>query len=121
MRQQDWSRKALSKVKEQVSSPKAGKYKTLCMKAAGLIQKGGAIQALAFIRSRGEKNMGSQFYNDMAYIYGQKTLFEDLQKAELPQYLAMSRDLIEVAAWMRRFAQIEMKDIKEEDINEEKE
>jgi CRISPR-associated protein Cmr5 len=94
----------------------AARLKTWCLKSPSLLQHSGAVQALAFLRSRGGD--AGVFCDALAATLAEgkngRTLLDDAQKAELPEYLAMSRDLIAVATWFRRFAQIELADVDEE-------
>jgi len=120
MKQQVWSTKALAEIQEvmaQKTSDEKSKIKTHCKKAAGLIQRSGLIQALCFLRARTGKDMGDYFCDALARVYGANNaaeLSDRAQRASLPEYLMMTRDCIEVAIWFRRFAQIEMVNIKEE-------
>ncbi len=118
MRQQTWSLRALEHVQAVRSRPEEQqrKYKTLCMKMPGMVQRSGLIQALVFVQAR--EKMGAEFCDDLAEIYGAESgnkLRGSVQSAELEEYLAMSRDLLEVSAWMRRMAQIELADIEMDD------
>ncbi len=118
-RQQQWATRAHEKVIELAHNQDRAKLKTLGMKMPGLIQQSGLIQALVFVQTRrsGERLFGEFFVDAVASVYGSESgrqLIDVTQKALLPEYLAMSRDIIEVSTWIRRFVQIEMKDIKEE-------
>ena len=115
MRQQQWSSDSLKAIKDVLENKNAdkAKYKTFCKKTAGLIQRSGLIQALCFLQARD----GNNFCDDLAKVYNYKdgsSLIAVAQKAELPQYLAMTRDCIEIAIWFRRFSQIEMANIEED-------
>ena len=106
-RHQRWSAGALERVKARKSGGDSSKYRTLCMKMPGLIKQAGLVQALVFMESR-EKELGKGFVEDLAKVYGSKTLLADAQKQELAPYLAMTNDLSQIAIWFRRFAQIEL-------------
>lgn len=108
-RQQTWATKAQRAVEKQKKSDQKAKYKTLCMTGPSLLQQAGVVQALVFFQSRGED--ASQYLDDLATVYGKKSghsLIETAQEPDLADYLRLSRDLLEVSAWMRRFAQIEL-------------
>lgn len=122
-RQQKWAHAALAKVashkgKTDAEKKEESKYRTLCLKMPALLKQSGVVQALAFIRSR-DKDHGKKFCDELAEAYGisatdskksaGETLQDRAQKEELPQYLVLSRDLIEVSVWFRRFAQSELK------------
>jgi CRISPR-associated protein Cmr5 len=117
-RQQRWSVAAHRAVLgfADAKDDKKKKLKTLCMKMPALVQRSGAVQALAFVISRAEE--GERFANAIADTLepGRKgaDLLEKCQTADLAAYLASSRDLIEVATWFRRFAQIELADVESE-------
>jgi CRISPR/Cas system CMR-associated protein Cmr5 small subunit len=116
-RQQQWAKEALARVKQQHGKPKESKYRTLCMKLPSLLKQSGILQSLAFMRARDE--IGKQFCDELAQVYGvpkegEQSAGEVLQKraqrAELNEYLVLSRDLIAVSVWFRRFAQAELRD-----------
>lgn len=116
-RQQRWSLAAHKAVKSFRGDTDASKLKPLCMKAPALIQRSGAVQAVAFLQSR--KHVGDKFTDALAGVLtpGEKgqNLLERAQNMDLPEYLALTRDLLEVAAWFRRFAQVELGDVEEEE------
>lgn len=118
-RQQIWAKHALARVLAQKDKASESKYETLCMKAPALIKQSGVVQALAFLRARSGAE-GKTFVDDLAAVYaaGQGipgkfdggSLQDKAHSADaLVQYLALSRDLIAVSIWMRRFAQSELK------------
>ncbi len=116
-RQQRWSTEAHAHVVKVAKGGDTAKYNTWCRKMPSLIQTSGLIQALVFIESRGAE--GKKFCDDLARIYDPKLdrdkLRDKAQKAPLAEYLALSRDLINVSIWMRRFAQIELGDKEDQD------
>ena len=107
-RQQRWSKAALENVQAWAgNAERAKRFKTLCMKMPALIGQSGLVQALVFMQSRGDD--GGKYVDALARTYSNSTglaLLQDVQKADLPVYLAQSRDLIEIATWHLRFAQI---------------
>lgn len=121
-RQQTWSKAALENVtKAKGRSEEYRKvYNTLCQKMPGLIQRSGLVQAVVFVQSRGapgsdkpKKQAPVDFLGDMAATYGLADaikLRERAQSAQLADYLALTRDMLDVSIWFRRFAQIELGD-----------
>ncbi|PSM32303.1 type III-B CRISPR module-associated protein Cmr5 [Haliangium sp. UPWRP_2] len=134
-RQQRWAEAALSCVAER--KPVAGhgghseqtcrEYRSLCMKMPTLIKQSGLVQALAFMRSRSDSSssMSRTFCANLAQVYAGKAkgstseagakdddiglvLLRKAQAADLASYLVMTRDLIEISVWFRRFAQSEL-------------
>lgn len=122
-RQQRWSLSAHQAVRAfaKDTKDKQKKLKTYCMKMPALIQRSGAVQALAFVVSRGDE--GREFTDALAGTYdaklkGRQLLTKAQEADQLSHYLALSRDLLEIAAWYRRFAQIELADVDEHDAQE---
>ena len=124
-RQQKWSLKAFEKVsavKDGHRKADKAKYKTFSLKMPSLIQTSGLIQALVFIESRGGDD-GKAFCDDLAAVYSsaggksldRESLRKQAQEAGLQDYLALTENMIHVAIWFRRFAQIELQ--AEEDAN----
>jgi CRISPR-associated protein Cmr5 len=112
-RQQTWAKEAYARVAAHVGKTDVREYRTLCMKMPVLIMQSGLVQALAFMRSRGD--LGKTFSGDLASVYGitgadpGKGLMETAQGAdELTLYLALTRDIIDASTWLRRFAQSEL-------------
>ena len=112
-RQQRWAAHSYASVhahaKDALGDEK--KYATLCMKAPSLLRQSGLVQALAFIRARNPE-AGVRFVNDLARALEDRLSGQELVTraagADLPGYLAMSRDVIAIAIWFRRFAQTEL-------------
>lgn len=115
-RQQEWALRAQEQVRSLRGGQHAKKHKTFGMKMPGLIQQSGLVQALVFVQTR-VKDDGPAFTNALASVYGARngqTLIDRSRSAPLPTYLALTRDLIEVATWVRRFVQIELRDVEGE-------
>ena len=82
------------------------------MKLPALLKQSGTMQAIAFLLSRKEP-AAKQFASDLAAVYGTTSadaLRRNVLEAPLPQYLVLSRDLIDISVWFRRFAQSELAD-----------
>ena len=115
-RQRVWA----SAAHEQISGFKGGdeeaKLRTLCMKTPSLIHQSGLAQALIFLQSR-EKEIGKRFVKALAAAYapkgthlsGEELVKKALNEDSLQGYMVLTSDISDVAAWMRRFAQIELK------------
>ena len=117
-RQQRWAKLALERVRDYQGKDSESKYRTLCMKMPSLLKQSGLVQSLAFMRARDD--IGKVFCDELATTYGLlatndksagEVLQDQAQNAELPVYLVLSRDLIEVSVWFRRFAQSELKEV----------
>lgn len=122
-RQQKWAKEALTRVsqhkaKTKEEQKKESKYRTLCLKMPALLKQSGLVQSLAFMRARDE--IGKVFCDELAEVYevqkkdkksAGEVLQDKAQNAErLDQYLVLSRDLIDISVWFRRFAQSELAD-----------
>jgi len=120
-RQQKWAEEALKRVSKHKGTDSESKYRTLCLKMPALLKQSGLVQSLAFIRARSGPD-GKRFCDELAEVYkAQKAdeenagevLQKEAQKALLPAYLVLSRDLIDVSVWFRRFAQAELRESEE--------
>lgn len=83
-------------------------YKALVMKLPALLQQSGAVQTLVFLSAR--EGVGPKVLDDLAAVYGGESgaaLRALSQSAALSEYVALTRDLIECAVWLRRFVQVE--------------
>lgn len=115
-RQRVWALKAHEIVRSRKDRElQLNSYKTHCKKGPSLVQRAGAVQALAFLRSRKEStDAGRRYADDLAAIYQRGKdgawLLARAQEAEFGEYLTLSQDLLGISAWLRRFAQIEFPD-----------
>lgn len=114
-RQQRWAKAAYAHVKAQAAGGGARDYRTLCLKMPVLLQRG-LVQALAFIRARSGE-VGKAFCRDLAATYDERLaggaadgelMKRAQEESDLSGYLALTRDLIAVSTWFRRFAQSEL-------------
>lgn len=120
-RAQDWSRVAYKRVSEQASNAPDGavvpKYKTSCNKMPGLIHQSGVLQALVFQCARDAD--GRRYVDHLAEAYFQRSqadhgqLIKKAQQASLSEYVALTRDIANIAQWFRKFAQIELSAVQE--------
>lgn len=117
-RQQRWAKEALKRVGAHKGSESESKYRTLCMKMPALLKQSGVVQSLAFMRAR-SGDEGRLFCDELAEVYGLpkqekpstgEALQHKAQEAALAEYLVLSRELIEISVWFRRFAQSELKE-----------
>jgi CRISPR/Cas system CMR-associated protein Cmr5 small subunit len=113
-RQRDYARKAHEKVLSFKTDNDMSKLKTLCMKSPALLHQSGLAQAFVFLESRGR--YGVTYLNAVCDVQGGQTLDAyraSFLKAGLPlsDYMRMTQEMADVMAWMRRFAQVELKDV----------
>jgi CRISPR-associated protein Cmr5 len=129
-RQQKWAKKALELVlKEAVKDPGTrSKFRTHCFHGPNLLQQAGAAQAVGFWNRNDD---GKNYLNALAQVWAagagqeaQKATREALvnsviDEASLQNYMALTRDLIAAATWLRRFAQAELpnEDDRQEDAH----
>jgi CRISPR-associated protein Cmr5 len=111
-RQQKWAREALTRVQNMRNGPQEKSYRTECLRMPSLLRQSGAVQAIAFVRSRSDA--ARVFLFDLAAVCRGEApdaidaLYGAALRSDLPQYLALSRDLVDVAVWFRRFALSEL-------------
>ncbi len=113
-RAQEWSKRAFASVRAMkapgIEKSDASKYRTACMKMPGLVHQSGLLQSLVFMVARDAQ--GARYADDLAAALAPGEDHEELiaraQAAPLVSYLALTRDVLEVAQWLRRFAQIEL-------------
>lgn len=96
-----------------VADGKAGadpdKYRTCCHKMPGLLHQSGLLQSLVFVVARDAH--GERYVDDLAVALGHRghlALIERAQKAKLPEYVALTDEVADLAQWFRRFAQIQL-------------
>jgi CRISPR type III-B/RAMP module-associated protein Cmr5 len=110
-RAQEWSSAAFQHVRAQ-KGKKSDEYRTCCRQMPGLIHTSGLLQALVFTVSR--HGTGKAYVDHLAQAYladdkaTHETLIKHAQSAEAHAYMALARDVAEVAQWFNRFARIEL-------------
>jgi CRISPR/Cas system CMR-associated protein Cmr5 small subunit len=86
------------------------KYRTFCMKGPTLLQQSGLMQTSVFCSSRSDEGARTWLEHVTAVmnpgIARDKlpNLAERARKAPLAEYLALSRDALDAATWLRRYA-----------------
>ncbi len=112
---------AYARVKQHEQNEKIRKdYGSMALRFPALLRSAGLVQALAFVESRsneGHKRFIHDFASVLAELEGANpsgkeafdNLFERARKAELPEYLRMTREALAVADWFKRFAQSVLK------------
>lgn len=117
-RQRTWAAATHAEVMKIKGSDNESKLRTLCMKTPSLIHQSGLAQAIVFLRSR-DKKIGQDFVDMLARVLattrdnvntGEKLQKMALGEGDLSAYMALTQDVSDVAAWLRRFAQIELKE-----------
>jgi len=107
-RQQRWAKGAFERVSRAKTTSNAGEYKSRCMDTPSLMKQSGLAQAIAFLMGK-----YSWFVDDLASVLDGtdgKRLRQRALDADLAAYMALTRDVIAVAVWFRRFAQSELGD-----------
>ena len=86
---------------------KEAKFKSFALSFPALIQGCGLAQALAFAQAKGPDG----FLNDLAVIMKENGdgLCESARKAELTVYMRLSRDALDAATWLKRYAEALLK------------
>jgi len=114
-RQQRWAKhayEAVRRIADKNNPELEKKYATHCMKAPALIRQAGLVQAVAFLRTRSDEGKG--LVDEIARGFDPKWSGSELQTkaqgADLPTYIRMTREAIQIAGWFRRFAQAELKE-----------
>ena len=91
-------------------------YKTRAHSFPAMVMQSGLTQALGFLRAKSQGELGPAY---RAYAQGiaavldrpgADALHQESITAELPQYRRLTREVLEVAILIRRFAQIELRD-----------
>lgn len=118
LRQQVWAKSALEQVTKRKNGAMESKFSTLCMKTPNLIHASGLAQGLTFLLAR-DQQTGKDYLQALATVLRaadpnrpadgialQKLAVETL---DLSAYMALTRDVMAAAVWLRRFAKTELK------------
>ena len=97
---------AFGKTNQEGSKPRK-EYGSMAHKLPVLVRQAGLIQAIAFVETRGKKSH-KQLLDDLAVTLGKasgKVLREECQKAELTDYMWLTRRTLAALEWYKRFAE----------------
>ena len=131
MNQRELAKRAHTAVLHMCKQDDVRKLKTLCMKTPSLMCQSGLAQTVVFLRSRDRhrpsrrEEHGSCYLEQVIKVMGRDDIrkIEQLQSRALElgvlDYIALTAEAQRATEWLRRFAQIEMQDIKEEDDRDE--
>lgn len=77
-------------------------YKTFAMRFPALVHSCGLAQAVAFAQQKNEAYLG-----DLKNILQKNDLGENCRKASLSEYLHLTREVMQSAAWLKRYVEAE--------------
>jgi len=106
-REQKWARAAYEVVCKEKDNKTFG---SLCKNGPSLLQRAGAAQAIGFW-NRNDKDRA--YLQALAHVWDggtKENLLDRALKDDLKMYMALTRDLMSAAIWLRRFAQAEIAD-----------
>ena len=115
-RQHQWARDTFVRVQhardltEEWTIADRDQYRTFCRQLPVLFRRSGLAQSLTYLNSRND-NRGGAVLRDVASVYGTtaialvpRVVGTDERPVPVADYLIVSRDLIAIAGWFRRFA-----------------
>lgn len=94
------------------------KYKTLCKRAGGIFRTVGLLQFMAFIAAKGSKDSEKHYatlgehlrkeLNEVKLVKNEELepFLEELRKAQLPEYMHISRSILEFLQWHKRISEV---------------
>jgi hypothetical protein len=98
-------------------------YAPLCQRSPDILRRSGLLQGLCFLqtRSKGRSEYGKAFVGDLAAVLAAgappgtsaslDALLQRARTAPMREYMALTRDVVDAALWLRRFNQSEMPDV----------
>ena len=118
-RAQQYAQKAFEKVQIQAkisTKDLRDKYSGFAKRFPSLIHSCGLAQALAFAQAKAPVG----YLEDLSFVLNRgnpEVLFDNTRKAEIPEYIQLSREAIAAAGWLKRYAEALIQD--EEDKQQE--
>lgn len=92
------------------------KYRSLCKRAGSLVRSSGLMQTVAFFIAKAQKEKEKHHEDllhhveavlrELEFLEKDKSLFEKLRKADLPLYMHLTREILHLFNWHKRFADI---------------
>ena len=105
-RQQQWAERAYQQVSK-VAPAEGKEYKSFSASFPALVHGCGLCQALAFAHAKSK----TTYLNDLAKVLGTtiEPLMDESRAANTPRYQLLSREVMEAAAWLKRYAEAAFK------------
>lgn len=112
-RTQRMARLALDCIKPVANGALATDYKPRAMSFPTQVLQSGLAQAVGFLAAKGGDSNSkakayTQYLDDVAKVAGRQNgavLMEDALKADLAGYRLLTREVLDAAAWLKRFSQ----------------
>lgn len=112
-RAQRFSKPALECVRSVKSnSALADDYKPRAMSFPTMVLQAGLAQSVGFLSAKsggdGKAKAYKRYFDDLAKVAGKtngETLLKEALKADLSEYRLLTRDVLDAAAWLKRFCQ----------------
>ncbi|HBK54749.1 MAG TPA: type III-B CRISPR module-associated protein Cmr5 [Xanthomonadales bacterium] len=110
-RTQKYAGKAMEVVKGVAARPEEQRkeYKSRADSGPTMVMQAGLTQTLGFLR--GKRGVYENYANDIATVIGEdsaETLHTAAIESDLPRYRRLTRQVLEAAGLIKRFAQIEL-------------
>lgn len=81
-------------------------YLTVAKTFPALIHNSGLVQALAFAQAKGgDKEAYTVYINHLIDVMGEDNLENESRTADIVRYQYLSREAIEAATWLKRYAE----------------
>ncbi|NDY71656.1 type III-B CRISPR module-associated protein Cmr5 [Desulfobacter hydrogenophilus] len=112
---QRYSNEVFQTVQAMVEDQQAGKYKTICKKAGSLVRNLGLMQALAFMKARGQRDsevhhhtlldhLRTELINLGCIPAGTTDLPDHIRTVSLSSYMIHTRQVLLLLNWHKRLA-----------------
>ena len=106
-RSQRYAKAAIKKIEAVLGQNEEKAYGALALRFPVMVLQGGLSQATGFLLAKGKAHH-LRFLNDLAGILGHddgKKLHEKIIASNLADYQQLTRNTLDAAAWMKRYAQ----------------
>lgn len=111
MRTQAYATAAINKINARQAAPGAKEYGQLALNFPVMVLQSGLVQAVGFLQAKGKAHH-TAYLDDVADMLGfpnRATWHEVIVKADLAQYMQLTRTTLDAAGWLKRYAQGVMK------------
>lgn len=86
-------------------------YRTLALNFPTMILQSGLVQAVGFLRAKGEKEhlTLAEHISQLLGYQGVERLHDELLQSDITKYQLLTRNAIEAASWLKRYTQALLK------------
>jgi CRISPR-associated protein Cmr5 len=102
---QTYAHLAFGRITKWIDKDNAAEYRAFARRFPSLVHTCGLAQAVAFAQQKAPKFGEMSYLKDLADVVMNKNIEKESRNASLSRYLIMSRETLNAAGWLKRYAE----------------